>query len=48
MVEQVFSGRLAAGDHAFEWTPKNVTSGVYYYKATADAQEATGKLLVLD
>jgi hypothetical protein len=48
MVEQVFSGRLDAGDHAFEWTPKNVTSGVYYYKATADAREATGKLLVLD
>ncbi|MGD8394724.1 MAG: T9SS type A sorting domain-containing protein [Candidatus Eiseniibacteriota bacterium] len=48
LVDQVFQGHLGAGNHALDWTPGSVTSGVYYYKAVAGSQQASGKLLVLD
>jgi len=49
MVEQVFTGRLSAGDHALDWTPpSDASSGVYYFKAVAGADVTSGKLLVLN
>jgi hypothetical protein len=48
LVEQVFSGELTAGEHAIEWAPQGASAGVYYYRAIAGREEASGKLLVLD
>ena len=46
-VATLFSGRLEAGRHAFEWDAGYVGSGVYFYRLEADGFVQTKKMLLI-
>jgi len=51
-VATLFKGRAAAGTRDFAWQRTRddgaaVTSGIYFYRASANGEVASGKVLVL-
>jgi hypothetical protein len=47
LVEQVFSGMLSSGEHAFQWIPSGAPSGVYLVRVSAGDTEETARMVVL-
>jgi hypothetical protein len=52
LVRTLVNGRVEAGRHSVDWNGRNslnrpVSSGVYFYRLTAGAEEATRKMIVL-
>lgn len=46
-VEEIVSGRMAAGKKEVMWETNNVSSGLYYYRLTTNHSQLTKKLVVL-
>lgn len=46
-VETLFSGAQAAGNHAINWNPGNVSSGVYYYRVESEEYKQTRNCLLI-
>jgi len=47
LVYTIHSGELTSGKHTFNWNPSNVSSGVYFIKATTASNVATQKVLLM-
>ncbi|MBI9070301.1 MAG: right-handed parallel beta-helix repeat-containing protein [Melioribacteraceae bacterium] len=46
-LEVLFAGMLPRGHHTYNWTPKNISSGVYYYRLKFDKGLTTKKMIFL-
>lgn len=46
-METIFEGIPSAGKHTFDWNPKSLASGVYFYKMTTQGFSTTKKLIFL-
>ena len=46
-VRQLINGYELSGSHTVTWSPRNVSSGVYFCRITAGGRVATVKMLLL-
>jgi hypothetical protein len=46
-VAVILNGNMNAGSHTVEWQPERLSSGVYFYRLTADSFTATKKLILM-
>ena len=47
LIYTIHSGELTSGKHTFNWNASNVSSGVYFIKATTSSDVATQKVMLL-
>ena len=47
LVDKAIDGSLAAGHHRINWTPRNLSSGVYYYQLSLDNDASFSKKMLL-
>ncbi len=47
LIETLADHRLEAGPHFFTWNALNRSSGIYFYKLTANERVATGKIVLI-
>ncbi len=47
LVEKLLDKHLEAGHHAINWKPKNVATGLYYYRLSAENYTRTKKLILI-
>ena len=47
LIYTIHSGELTSGKHTFNWNASNVSSGVYFIKATTSLDVATQKVMLL-
>ena len=46
-IATLLSEQLSAGNHTYQWNPKNIPSGVYLYRLQSGAHSETRKLVLL-
>ena len=46
-IEQLFSGEKSAGTYSVQWNAANYSSGIYFYKLSADKFVQVKKMLLL-
>jgi hypothetical protein len=47
VVEILINGEMTSGDHSIQWSPRNIPSGVYFYRLQASNLIETKKLILL-